>query len=54
LVESWKSDLKKLDYLVLSVDLSSFFPWTAETKALLANNFRKVGTRGTMAVYERI
>lgn len=54
LVESWKSDLEKLDYLVMSNDYSSFFPWTAETKASFAKNFRKVGTRGRLVVYERI
>lgn len=54
LVAEWMSEIEKIDYVVMSADYSNFFPWTTETKAAFSENFRKVGSRGRLVIYERV
>ena len=38
----------------MSVDYTNFFPWPPQQQQWFANNFRKVGTRGQVVVYEKV
>ena len=54
LLATWRDYLERSDALVMSVDLSNFLPWPAEQQQWFRDNYRKVGTRGSVVVYERI
>lgn len=54
LLDTWRDYLERSEYVVMSVDLSNFLPWPAAQQTWFAENFRKVGTRGRVVVYERI
>ncbi|MEI7624001.1 MAG: hypothetical protein WCJ88_10635 [Actinomycetes bacterium] len=54
LIATWRDYLERSDYVVMSVDYTNFFPWPQQQQQWFANNFRKVGTRGQVVVYERV
>ena len=54
LISTWRDNFERSDYIVMSVDYSNFFPWPPEIRQLFSEDFRKVGTRGQLVVYERI
>jgi hypothetical protein len=51
---TWRDYLERSDYVVMSVDYSNFFPWPPGQGQWFGENFRKVGTRGQVVVYERV
>jgi hypothetical protein len=54
LIATWRDYLERSDYVVMSVDYTNFFPWPREQQEWFVNNFRKIGTRGRVVVYERV
>jgi len=54
LAATWRDYLERSDAVVMSVDLSNFIPWTPDLQQWFAANFRKIGTRGRVVVYERV
>ncbi|MBU3702570.1 MAG: hypothetical protein FGM58_11055 [Acidimicrobiia bacterium] len=54
LLATWRDYLDRSEYVVMSIDLTNFFPWPPDQQQWFAENFRKVGTRGRVVLYERI
>lgn len=53
LAATWLDYLQRSDAVVMSVDYTNFFAWSPEVRQYFGENFRKVGTRGRVVVYER-
>jgi len=54
LVETWQTYFDQADYVMMSVDYSSYIPWTPELRARFASDFNKVASQAGIVIYKKV